>query len=142
MFKSIKWAALILSGRRDGARGRNAGALLTGTNFSVSSGVGFLALFGVSVQTGVIMLEYINQLRARGYTIEDAAMEGADTALAAYYDDHAGGHAGATAGGTLAWDRLGFATALRDRDRRRTGRRAAFERILAANVVCLGCSRR
>jgi len=51
--------------------------LLTGTNFSVSSGVGFLALFGVSVQTGVIMLEYINQLRARGFSIEDAAIEGA-----------------------------------------------------------------
>ena len=47
------------------------------TNFSVSSGVGFLALFGVSVQTGVIMLEYINQLRARGHTIEDSAVEGA-----------------------------------------------------------------
>jgi cobalt-zinc-cadmium resistance protein CzcA len=49
----------------------------TGTNFSVSSGVGFLALFGVSVQVGVIMLEYINQLRARGHTIEEAAIEGA-----------------------------------------------------------------
>jgi cobalt-zinc-cadmium resistance protein CzcA len=47
--------------------------LITGTNFSVSSEVGFLALFGVSVQTGVIMLEYINQLRARGNTIETAA---------------------------------------------------------------------
>jgi cobalt-zinc-cadmium resistance protein CzcA len=43
----------------------------------VSSGVGFLALFGVSVQTGVIMLEYINQLRARGFTIEQSAVEGA-----------------------------------------------------------------
>ena len=42
--------------------------LFTGTHFSVSSGVGFLALFGVSVQTGVIMLEYINQLRARGHS--------------------------------------------------------------------------
>jgi len=51
--------------------------LLTGTHFSVSSGVGFLALFGVSVQTGVIMLEYINQLRVRGHSIEDAAVEGA-----------------------------------------------------------------
>jgi cobalt-zinc-cadmium resistance protein CzcA len=39
--------------------------------------VGFLALFGVSVETGVIMLEYINQLRAAGHTIEEAAMEGA-----------------------------------------------------------------
>ena len=38
----------------------------SGTNFSVSSGVGFLALFGVSVQVGVIMVEYINQLRVRG----------------------------------------------------------------------------
>ncbi len=51
--------------------------LITHTNFSVSSGVGFLALFGVTVQTGVIMLEYINQLRARGFTIQDAAVEGA-----------------------------------------------------------------
>jgi cobalt-zinc-cadmium resistance protein CzcA len=51
--------------------------LLTGTHFSVSSGVGFLALFGVSVQTGVIMLEYINQLRARGRSIQEAAVEGA-----------------------------------------------------------------
>jgi cobalt-zinc-cadmium resistance protein CzcA len=31
----------------------------------------------VSVQTGVIMLEYINQLRATGYTIEESAVEGA-----------------------------------------------------------------
>ncbi len=50
---------------------------LTGTNFSVSSGVGFLALFGVSVQVGVIMLEYINQMRVRGHSIEEAAIEGA-----------------------------------------------------------------
>ena len=51
--------------------------LITHTNFSVSSGVGFLALFGVSVQTGVIMLEYINQLRVQGRLIEDAAIAGA-----------------------------------------------------------------
>jgi cobalt-zinc-cadmium resistance protein CzcA len=51
--------------------------LASGTHFSVSSGIGFLALFGVSVQVGVIMLEYINQLRARGHAIEDAAIEGA-----------------------------------------------------------------
>ena len=36
--------------------------MITGTHFSVSTGIGFLALFGVSVQTGVIMIEYINQL--------------------------------------------------------------------------------
>jgi cobalt-zinc-cadmium resistance protein CzcA len=77
MFKSFKWALLILSSVALAPVGGTIALLLTGTNFSVSSGVGFLALFGVSVQTGVIMLEYINQLRARGYTIEDAAIEGA-----------------------------------------------------------------
>ena len=51
--------------------------LVTGTELSISSEVGFLALFGVSVQSGVVLLEYINQLRARGNTIEDAAVEGA-----------------------------------------------------------------
>ena len=77
MFKSMKWALLILSNVAMARIGGLAALFLTHTNFSVSSGVGFLALFGVSVQTGVIMLEYINQLRARGYDIEEAAVEGA-----------------------------------------------------------------
>jgi cobalt-zinc-cadmium resistance protein CzcA len=77
MFHSFKWATLILANVAMARIGGLAALLVTGTNFSVSSGVGFLALFGVSVQTGVIMLEYINQLRARGHTIEDAAVEGA-----------------------------------------------------------------
>ncbi len=77
MFKSFKWALLILANVAMARIGGLLALLITGTNFSVSSGVGFLALFGVSVQTGVIMLEYINQLRARGYSIEDSAVEGA-----------------------------------------------------------------
>ncbi|MFZ0560833.1 MAG: CusA/CzcA family heavy metal efflux RND transporter [Terriglobales bacterium] len=77
MFGSFKWATLILANIAIAPIGGLLALLATGTNFSVSSGVGFLALFGVSVQTGVIMLEYINQLRARRYTIEDAAVEGA-----------------------------------------------------------------
>jgi len=77
MFKSFKWALLILANVAMARFGGLLALLITGTNFSVSSGVGFLALFGVSVQTGVIMLEYINQLRARRFSIEDAAVEGA-----------------------------------------------------------------
>ncbi len=77
MFKSIKWALLILTTIAMAPIGGLLALLFTGTNFSVSSGVGFLALFGVSVQAGVIMVEYINQLRARGYSIEEAAVEGA-----------------------------------------------------------------
>jgi cobalt-zinc-cadmium resistance protein CzcA len=77
MFKSFKWALLILANIAIAPIGGLLALLITGTNFSVSSGVGFLALFGVCVQTGVIMLEYINQLRVRRYSIEDAAVEGA-----------------------------------------------------------------
>src|SRR5260370_25831460 len=77
MFSSFKWALLILANVVMARVGGLLALLVTHTNFSVSSGVGFLALFGVSVQTGVIMLEYINQIRARGRPIEEAAVEGA-----------------------------------------------------------------
>ncbi|MGA2984038.1 MAG: CusA/CzcA family heavy metal efflux RND transporter [Terriglobia bacterium] len=77
MFKSFKWALLILTAVMIAPLGGLLALLVSGTNLSVSSGVGFLALFGVSVQTGVIMLEYINQCRVRGYSIEESAVEGA-----------------------------------------------------------------
>ena len=77
MFHSFKWATLMLANIAMAPLGGLLALLITGTHFSVSSGVGFLALFGVCVQTGVIMLEYINQLRARGHSVMDAAVEGA-----------------------------------------------------------------
>ncbi len=77
MFRSGKWALLIMCNVIMAPVGGLLALLVTHTNFSVSSGVGFLALFGVSVQTGVIMLEYINQLRVRGHSIEESAVEGA-----------------------------------------------------------------
>src|SRR3979411_2273525 len=77
MFASAKWAGLILANVAMAPIGGLLALLITGTHLSVSSGVGFLALFGVSVQTGVIMLEYINQIRARGRSIEESAVEGA-----------------------------------------------------------------
>ena len=85
MFRSYKWASLILVSVVMASIGGPLALFLTHTNFSVSSAVGFLALFGVSVQTGVIMIEFINQLRARRRGMEessqqhivDAAVEGA-----------------------------------------------------------------
>jgi heavy metal efflux system protein len=77
MFRSAKWATLILLTVAMARVGGLVALLVTHTFFSVASGVGFLALFGVSVQTGVIMLEYINQLRAHGHAVIDAAVEGA-----------------------------------------------------------------
>lgn len=85
MFRSFKWAILVLISVILASIGGPLALFVTHTNFSVSSAVGFLALFGVSVQTGVIMLEYINQLRARRKGMEQsdqdhiiaAAVEGA-----------------------------------------------------------------
>jgi cobalt-zinc-cadmium resistance protein CzcA len=76
MFGSLKWVLVVLANVAMAPLGGLLALLMTHTHFSVSSGVGFLALFGVSVQTGVIMLEYINQLRARGEPILNAAVNG------------------------------------------------------------------
>ena len=85
MFRSAKWAMLILISVVMASIGGPLALFLTHTNFSVSSAVGFLALFGVSVETGVIMIEFINQLRSRRKGMEvsshehivEAAVEGA-----------------------------------------------------------------
>jgi cobalt-zinc-cadmium resistance protein CzcA len=76
-FGSAKWACLHLVNVAVARVGGLLALYITGTYFSISSGVGFLALFGASVQTGVIMVDFINQLRAQGLPVEDAAIEGA-----------------------------------------------------------------
>jgi cobalt-zinc-cadmium resistance protein CzcA len=81
MFGSAKSAFLNMVNMLVAPIGGLFALLVTGTHFSVSSGIGFLALFGVSVQTGVIMVEYINRLRARGMPVVDAAIEGATRRL-------------------------------------------------------------
>jgi heavy metal efflux system protein len=80
-FSSWKWTALILAVVLLSPLGGFLSLLMTGTHFSVSSGLGFLALIGVSVQTGVIMVEYINQLRVRNLPVAEAAKEGASLRL-------------------------------------------------------------
>jgi cobalt-zinc-cadmium resistance protein CzcA len=100
-FRSFKWAGLILLTLAIAPIGGLLALLVTGTHFSVSSGVGFLALFGVSVQTGVIMLEYINQLRARGLLLRRCRRR-SGTDVASGDDGDVGGDAGLVAGGALA----------------------------------------
>jgi len=77
MFGSFKWAILVIANVAIAPVGGLVALYLTGNHLSVSSGVGFLALFGVSVQTGIIMLECINQMRAAGLPLAEAALEGA-----------------------------------------------------------------
>jgi cobalt-zinc-cadmium resistance protein CzcA len=80
-FGSAKWACLHLVNVGVARVGGLMALYVTGTHFSVSADVGFMVLFGVSIQTGVIMVEYINQLRSRGMPIVEAAIEGATRRL-------------------------------------------------------------
>jgi cobalt-zinc-cadmium resistance protein CzcA len=80
-FDSFKWASLVLVNLVTAPIGGLLALLLTGTHLSVSSGIGFLALFGVSVEIGLIMVQYINQLRARGQPVREAVIHGATRRL-------------------------------------------------------------
>jgi len=76
VFESLKWASLIMVNVALARIGGVMALFLTGTNFSVSSGIGFLAVFGVSIQTGVLLVAYINQLREKGMPLRQAVIEG------------------------------------------------------------------
>jgi heavy metal efflux system protein len=80
-FDSFKWSALVLLNVAMAPVGGVAALWLTGTHFSVSTGMGFLALFGVSVQIGLILIEYVNHLREEGHSIHDSALNGAARAF-------------------------------------------------------------
>jgi cobalt-zinc-cadmium resistance protein CzcA len=54
---------------------------LTGLNLSTSALIGFIAVFGIAVLNGVVMVSYMNQLRERGGALRDAVLGGAATRL-------------------------------------------------------------
>jgi cobalt-zinc-cadmium resistance protein CzcA len=80
-FGSAKQALLVFSGVPFAAVGGVIALFLRGMPFSISAGVGFIALFGVAVLNGVVMVTYINQLKARGKSIAESVTEGAMTRL-------------------------------------------------------------
>jgi heavy metal efflux system protein len=80
-FGSVKQALLIYTGIPFAIVGGIFALALRGMPFSISAGVGFIALFGVAVLNGVVMVSYINNLRAAGQSVADAVREGAETRL-------------------------------------------------------------
>ncbi len=74
---------------------------LTHTAFSVSSVLGLLALMGVSVETAVILVSYINKLRLESHDIRSATREAARTPGSAHHDDRSRGLPGTLARGSL-----------------------------------------
>lgn len=78
LYRNFKFPAIALAGVLMSAPVGGILALwLTGTPFSVSSGIGFLALFGVSVQTALVYISYVNELRLAGTPLAPAIREGA-----------------------------------------------------------------
>lgn len=80
-FNSLKYATLIIVNLPFALVGGVAALWLRGLNLSLSSAVGFIALFGVAVLNGVVMVSYINQLREQGMRLHEAVMEGASSRL-------------------------------------------------------------
>ena len=80
-FESLRQAAIVFTGVPLAVTGGILALLLRGLPFSISAGVGFIALFGVAVLNGLVMVSAINKLRADGLAIVPAVMEGARTRL-------------------------------------------------------------
>jgi cobalt-zinc-cadmium resistance protein CzcA len=80
-FNSLKQAALVFTGIPFAISGGILSLFVRGMTFSMSAGVGFIALFGVAVLNGVVMLTFINQLRGEGRSVDEALREGALTRL-------------------------------------------------------------
>lgn len=81
MFGSVKYAVMVFTGVPLALTGGIASLWLRDMPFSISAAVGFIALSGVAVLNGVVMLTFINQLHAEGASVDDAIMKGSMTRL-------------------------------------------------------------
>ena len=73
-FTSMRLAVLVFSNVLFGASGGILALLIRGLTFSITAGVGFITLFGVSVLNGVVLVSEINRLRESGATAKDASV--------------------------------------------------------------------
>ena len=76
-FNSLKNTMLILLNIPLALVGGIAALWLTGQNLSVPSSVGFIALFGIALENGMVMVTYFNQLLSEGMNIDEASIKGA-----------------------------------------------------------------
>lgn len=81
MFHSMKDALLVMAGVLPAVMGGIWALRLTQTNFSISAAVGFISIFGVAVQNGVLLISYFNQMRGEGAGVAEAVLKGAELRL-------------------------------------------------------------
>jgi cobalt-zinc-cadmium resistance protein CzcA len=77
-FNSTKDALLVMVNVIAATMGGVWALVLTGTSFSISAAVGFVSVFGVAVQDGVLLISYFNQMRRHGYPVLESVMRGAE----------------------------------------------------------------
>ncbi len=80
-FRSVRQAALVLSNVPFAMIGGVVALWLTGEYLSVPASVGFIALLGIAVLNGIVMVSYFNQLQAMGKSLEEVVIEGAKRRL-------------------------------------------------------------
>jgi len=80
-FGSFKQAVLVYTGIPLAVTGGVFALWVRGMPFSITGAIGFIALSGVAVLNGVVLVSYFNQLREEGRTVRDAVLEGAMTRL-------------------------------------------------------------
>ena len=77
LFNSLRYATLIITVLPFASIGGVVGLFLTGEYLSVPASVGFIALWGIAVLNGVVLVSYIRSLRQEGRSVADAVVEGA-----------------------------------------------------------------
>lgn len=77
LFNSIKLAALIITVLPFASIGGVIGLFVSGEYLSVPASVGFIALWGIAVLNGVVLVSYIRNLRIEGLSVQEAALAGA-----------------------------------------------------------------
>lgn len=80
-FGTVRHALLVMLNVPFALVGGIAALWLRGLHLNLSASVGFIALFGVAVLNGVVLIAYINQLRAEGMPLDEAVREGAGVRL-------------------------------------------------------------
>lgn len=80
-FNSIKFATLIIANVPFATIGGLIALFVTGQYVSVPSAIGFIAVFGVAMLNGIVLVSFINELREKGYSVADAVRQGAEMRL-------------------------------------------------------------
>lgn len=80
-FGSLKQAAIVFTGIPFAITGGILALYLRGIHFSLSAAIGFIALFGVAVLNGVVLVTFINELREQGIPLREAVRRGCLTRL-------------------------------------------------------------